>query len=1711
MNKNVSRTLVGGIAAVLAVLAAGHAFAATAPAEPTATSGPLSLAQSPIFTSQSVPPTVMLDITKDHQLFYKAYNDYTDLDNNGTLDAAELTYNHAFNYYGYFDPFKCYTYSTGNQRYEPASINTTKYCNQGSSTGQWSGNFLNWVAMARVDVLRKVLYGGSRSTDTATDTTLERTFLPTEAHSWAKHYNGTDIAQLTPFTGIAITPISWTMNSTATTGKMAQTVSSTSASLTRPTSGTTITTVTTTSAHGLDVGTYVLIGGVTTSGYNGIWQVQTVPSATSFTLDIGSRPGSSGSGTVTGALFPVTVPAGGWVQNGDQLKAENGTTSSALLPVYQVYNSAGAKVNGLTAGTSGYLTFISEDQPTGIGSSATSWKFTNLSSTGVSFCNTTYAPSTQVSQTLSTATYPPLIRASKGNYALWSANERWQCYWAEEKNNSQASFSGGLRSNGNRAGVSGLISSAENPASGITGLTNTGPTGYSDYVARVQACASSALIGNENCKSYGASLKPVGLLQQYGEGTTPKIRFGLMTGSFTKNVSGGVLRKNIGSISDELNTDGTLSATAGIIKTMDRIRLYGYNYSDGTYIGQDGCTYQQIGIAPAGGSTAQGQPASEGNCSSWGNPIAEMVLESLRYLAGKSANSAFTYTDSGSKDNTLGLPLATWTDPLNSSNYCSPLNILVINASVSSYDNDQLTTINDINGSGSGTYSASGLTKIVGDGEGITGNSALVGSNGTTSDGVCSAKSNVDLGTANGICPEAPTLSGSYLGAGACYAAHTKRIRASAGGVSPIAEDTHSFKASTYGVALSTNVPRIAIPVGTSNIVLQPAYRLDLGSGKYGTGTIVDFRVISQTATSGQYYLNWEDSNQGGDYDQDVTGILSYQVSGSNVYITTQILAASTANPQGFGYVTSGSNHDGPHFHSGIYGFSFTDPTNITIYSGTANTNASGGCNNCNDDVAATRIARTAVYGVGTSTAITLKDPLYYMAKWGGFKDSNGADTSGNLVPDLQSEWDSIDNLTGTKNPDGQPDNYFYVTNPGALETSLQNAFEAALHSAAAAAVAASSTSLRNDAMIFQARFNSQDWSGDLLAYSIDSLGVINNTPLWSASTKLSATAPASRTILTYDPTAKDGAAFRWSSLTASQRALLQLSTETTTAQAQMRVDYLRGDTSNEGSGTTQFRTRSGGVLGDIVFSGPKYVAAPAGQYQTENLFIGAYNDSTYRSFIINNSARTKMVYVGANDGMLHGFRAPDIPSGSTPPATAGNEVLAYVPNAIFSKLRDLTSQSYTHEYFVDGSPQVADAYINGNWMTVLVGGLNAGGRGIYALDVTDPSSFSESTASSTVLWEFTKDNDADLGYTFGDPLIVKMNNGKWAAVFGNGYKKSGDPADGDGHAKLFILFIENGIDGTWNTGDYIKIDTGVGTTAGPDGLSGVNAIDFDGNGTVDYIYGGDLLGNVWKFDVTSSTASSWSVANSGSPLFIACTDTSVPCPLAKRQAITSKPEISFHPANLDTMVVYIGTGKYLENSDASTTQTQTVYGIWDTNDGTSAARSGMQTQTLSTYAELDALGVPTGKTLRTVTSNTVDWSGSPPNKRGWLEDLNISKERITGSPTLVNGTLFYNTFIPSPSPCDFGGGGWLMGVDYATGGLLTKPPFVGFTNTTAGLNIGAVLGGTVFIPGPTNGVGISNPLSGSDPTKPPTPTATPISGSVFSGSRISWRELVPE
>jgi type IV pilus assembly protein PilY1 len=1653
-------------AALAGVIGAGHA-AMTVPA-------------SPLTVGASVPTIVMLNITKDQNLYQKAYNDYTDLDL-PTDGVLETTYKHDINYYGqpgnyygYFDSFKCYTYTSG--VFVPVA--RTSYTTMPTDcAGNWHGNFLNWVSMTRMDVIRKLLYGGLRVTPEAagTATVLERAYVPTDAHAWVKYYNP-DIAIKLDQSG---------------------------------------------ASAGVLAARYPPIGNLTPFGSTTTTTPTAVTSTTNNTI---------GGSQATPAIKTFTVASTAGFSYGDQVLIEDGSCptlptttpcSNYMIGAVSCVNGTGITMyDGLASGAStacgssgsNKISVVVENS---VGSGTpTSWKIYDWAQTGLSICNATLGASGTQSQA---NTNPPLMRVAAGNFSLWSANERWQCYWREDAPDEETTaVSNAKATNGNRAALSGLYASSLGPnqTTVSAGRVKNGLSTY-DYNVRVQACVSSAL-GNEKCEAYpNGDYRPIGLLQYYGE--PGLLRFGLMTGSYVKNKSGGVLRKNVGDLTNEVNTttDGTFKAapaTGGIINTLNKLRIYGYIYGSGkgTYRSQDGssddCTWQQTDL-------------TEGKCLSWGNPMSEIYLESLRYLAGKSAN--FSADDT---TKITGLSTATWVDPLSATNYCARLNVLNLNSNAPSYDTDQMAGAADIG------CDANAETTQVGIKEGINGHSWFIGNDGNAPYNLCSAR-NIDLGSSSvkGICPEGSGTDGGYLMAGVARYAHTNRIRTPPASWSvPTSDvDTTSLKVNTFGVALSTN--RASIPITdpglSKTVTLIPVARLDMGSNKFGGGTLVDFKLVCQipfnatTATvaavtkdsaglcsaagSGAFYVNWEDSEQGGDYDQDMWGRIRYQINdATHITITTDVVAMSTNMPMGFGYSISGTanNKDGPHFHSGIGtsstagGFVYTDPANISVCLASATTlasgcptpvvvaphiGASGGCNGCLDPDAATSVT----YTVGTVANQVLQDPLWYAAKYGGFTDDcivppgspDGTTCTPTHWPDVAYKWDSkrSDGTTtgcssGTNTScDSVPDNFFLVTNPNALEDSINTAFQAMLNSSSSSSVATNSTSLRTGSRIYQARYNPNDWSGQVRAFDLDPTtgsifqNELPDNPYWDAGKDI----PGSRNIVTYSPTSNGGIPFTWGAISAlSETGLVQgkkltdwlnmnesgVADSAGNLLGSSRLTYLRGECStiprtacNEGKAATNWRERPNSVLGDIVNSTPVYVGVPD---------VG-WASASYATFRQTNLLREPMLYTGANDGMLHGF---DVATGA--------EKIAYVPSAAYFDpvsagqpgLVKLTGQHYAHKYFVDGTPMVNDVEISDTWKTYLVGGLNWGGRGFYALDITDPTKFSEGNASTIVKWEFTNTNPAenDLGFTYTQPTypplkgtsqqIVKMHNNRWAVIVGNGYPGattnntgSGSPT---GNAALYIIFLDH-TGSTWTSGtDYVKLmAAGTSNVVNPagtnNGLSTPMPYDFDGDGLVDYIYAGDLQGNLWRFNVSDPDPTKWV---NGGALYVAQDGS------GNNQPITTAPMVTPHPKG--GVMVLFGTGKYLETADVTSNSQQSFYGIWD-KDGaaTVSDRSLLTQQTITTNGGQ----VISGNDFRSTSDNCIgvgtslsgtgcadDWT----TKRGWYMDFPAPNpatnpgERIGYNPLLRNDRIVFPTLIPSTSPCLAGGSSWLMELDAITG-----------------------------------------------------------------------------
>lgn len=1147
--------------------------------------------------------------------------------------------------------------------------------------------------------------------------------------------------------------------------------------------------------------------------------------------------------------------------------------------------------------------------------------------------------------------------------------------------------------------------SIERPVAGSRALEgNSGPliNGITDYVLRVKVCDNT--VGLEpNCRVYpNGDHKPTGLLQEFGENNA--MAFGLMTGTYVNNLEGGVLRKNISSFTDEVNaTTGAFTAVNGIVSTLNRLTISGFQ-TDFTY--------------NCGWITSRN--IVNGECRMWGSPLGEILYEATRYFAGRNSPTS-SYTYSSGADATLGLPNVSWNNPFATYPRCSKANMIVISDLYPSYDS------NMIPGGFFGSISSdlptppnvSSLSQTIFNGEGLSSVLAFIGQSGNNFDGAPTPKTVTSFGNIRGLAPHEANSEGTYYTAAMAYYAWITDLNAATG-----VQNVKSFF-----IGLAPPMPEFKFNVGGNTVTIIPfgksvggtGYVINPAQGAYQpTNNIVDIYIDSITPTSAVFRVNFEDVQQGADFDMDAIVEYTITVSGNNITVGLNSNYAAGSIIQHMGYVISGTTQDGVYLE--VRDFDTAAASDPDYFLDTPPGKLPG--QGWNDNAPLPLVTSRVFTSSGQPAAIFLKSPLWYAAKWSAFNDLNN-----NNRPDLLDEWDLDRN--------GDPDNFYLVTNAANLANQLAAAFRQIIDRSGSFSSAALSSGFLNDqTRIYQALFRTKDWTGQLLAFTIDTQtgsiltnGSAANGAQWDTADQLKTqNFNTGRKIITFKPSSQTGIAFRWpgtpasptgSELDVSQSSFLNINPATGTADGlgSARLEFIRGNTALEARNGGSFRNRST-PLGDIINSAPIAIGAPGLNYPLNWVEGAAENSVSYITFRQTYANRPTVIYVGANDGMLHAI------DGSN-----GNELLAYVPSPVYKNLNQLTYQSYGHKFFVDGSPTVIDALVGGVWRSYLVAGLNAGGQGIYALDVTDPNQFSETNAASIVKWEFTDTDDADLGYTYSQPSIVRLQNGRWAAVFGNGYNNT--EADGiastTGNAVLYVVDLET-------KAIIRKFDTGVGMSADPlnqgrpNGMSTPAVIDIDGDSIADYVYAGDLFGNVWKIDLTSTTASDWDFAfksgNNPAPFFVARDSSN------NRQPITTRPTVSKVKFSANTLQIYIGTGKYLEATDKTDTTRQTVYALRDNFTSAISGRSVLRQQTI-----IDESGG-----TRVVSSNML-----ANNDRGWYMDLVVSSargERIISTMTYLGGVLIFSTIIPTSDPCDFGGESWLMELDGMTGARLNYNVF---------------------------------------------------------------------
>ncbi|TBU92953.1 pilus assembly protein [Phytopseudomonas dryadis] len=640
-------------------------------------------------------------------------------------------------------------------------------------------------------------------------------------------------------------------------------------------------------------------------------------------------------------------------------------------------------------------------------------------------------------------------------------------------------------------------------------------------------------------------------------------------------------------------------------------------------------------------------------------------------------------------------------------------------------------------------------------------------------------------------------------------------------------------------------------------------------------------------------------------------------------------------------------------------------------------------------------------------------------AKYGGFKVPSNFETDPYARTTALPEawWRTTTDTLGTNYP--RPDNFFVASDATRMVESLKLAFAqiAQETQSTTTALAANSSRLATDTAVFQSSLDSKYWSGDLLAKKVATNGSVAESASWSAASKLNAQTESSRKIFTSTPLvaaantangsiSTSATAFTWNTLNTAQRNLLATAAERTannTATAQTRLNYLRGDRSLERTDSDQtkaFRQR-GGRLGDIINSDPQYIANQDFGYTRLTGSSWAAARSAYATFRSNNAARPPMVVVGANDGMLHGFNASLAENGN-----GGEELFAFIPNGVFANLINLTDPNYSHRYYVDGTPRISDAWIGNAWKTIVAGTTGAGGRSVFALDITDPSNMS----ATKFLWEFTH---PDMGYTIGQPAIVALPNGKFSVVVTSGYRSTQQ-----NNAKIWFL----------DAADGSVMKTISLTTTGD--LGSPLLADTDGDQVADRLYVGDTKGNLWRINLSGSSATDW--ATPTTPFFIAKDDSN------NLQPITAPLSSTFNEKGQH--MVLFGTGSYMnigDNEIPTTPPIQSFYGIIDT--GETITRGQLLAQTILSET---TTGSFQGRAL---SNNTLS------DQKGWYLDLawkaaqggsGAKGERVISKATLRSDRVTFTTMTPSADPCKSGGTSWIMALNLSSGSRLNYTYF---------------------------------------------------------------------
>ena len=1644
-------------------------------------------AQTPLYMRDSVPPLNMLVMGKDHKIYYEAYNDASDLDGDGIVDVGyrgwerkspEPTEGSPFkiDYYGYFDSFLCYNWN-GNEFVPQGQRTTNKKC-----SGAWSGDFLNYATMSRMDTLRRVLYGGYRVTDTTSRTILQGAFFPQDAHSWGKEYqsverDGYDIREYTPINSLPSTGRYHLFAVTTRSGNLAaypnyqapmlRTLRNTTArvwnwvAMEGPVAG----------DHCFQQGTPCVGGGAHPGHPNNRAEFNSMESTSAISANLLRTDNPSN--------INCTSNCGAQGQHDNYLTIIDSELRIRDGGVYQFAIDGDDAVDFRIHGLLDIIGNVDAGWYGGHGACSTNQCLLDHSTDAVTLIrNTTYRITFRHEEAEGADSYALYYRTRSGT--TWSS---WQIVPGTD-NNGNFGIRNAVRRT-YRLGTNNAFFEA-------------------DKYVRVETCPANAVHRDSTCKAYpNGTYKPVGILHEYGE--EQKMYFGLITGTQANNLQGGVLRRNIENFANEVdqNTGQLMSGVNGIVRNIDRLRMIGGAYNGG---GDNTSSQKNWNWANAEGGlggyceSQGGRILANGECRMWGNPIAEMMFESVRYFAGAESPTSLFSTGGSSQgqaeDRHLGMSTPSWRDPYRPS---------PAGGGYPTCSRPVMTLISDINPSYDGELPGSAFASRSADPAAPGFNAAALGQEiwddpamglgGTRTVFIGEAPGNADgrptpkrassLGNIRGLAPEEPSKTGTYYSASVARYGARNRINSRA---------DYPWL-TTYAVALASPLPRMEIPVGTganSRMVQLLPYAMTV-SGTFGgntrkpVNTIVDFFVeqlvnfpggvsapnINGGLPQAVFRINYEDVEQGNDHDMDA--IVRYTIranpGGSTVTVNLDSEYAAGSANQNIGYVISGTTKDGVYLE-----VRDRDNGNQASSAYELNTPAGRWAGECIGLVGSSpcnaglpfNASRTFTVGSGTAGE-RLRDPLWYAAMAG---------TPNGVNPD--------------ENGDGEPDNYFLVTNPLTMRNQLAKAFDSAAaldlelgtQSIVGARVGGGGSSFTLQPSFSRER-NGKDWTGNLTAIEVTSSGALGNS-LWTASAGIPA---ANERKIFAIHTVGNGQAgnggvqaspFTTVGLPGDNDAELRL-LGINPGQVASRygnaytsadfISYLRGAQANEEGRGGTLRARSS-VLGSIINSEPVIASNRSNYgygYYPNTKFNGYGMFDGYEEYLdLKRRTGNTMVYVGANDGMLHAFNGNTRPceldrSRTCAMPGAGREEFAFIPNGILNppgsavnKLGDLALRDnlFEHHYYVDGQIAVSDAKKGADWKTVLAATTGGGGRSIFALDVSKPLAFDQ----SAVLWERNHKVDPDIGYLQGRPLIVPLENGSWGVLFGNGFGgAASDPSlyvlDAFTGAVIRKITADDGHPARPRNllGSILGIVcdvTDLLCTSATDpfnGLGQITAIDKNGNGLVDAVYGADLQGNLWKFDLTNEDAKKWDVAYDRRPLFVAEVG-------GERQPITGGIRVAAGPGQ--GVMVYFGTGRYQyqpDNTVPETPQVQSLYGIYDNGatrvpTQTGSGGRGYLARQLVTSESTSA----DDETVRNISRSAVRYFGSEA-RRGWFIDLAVVEtptgptsgrtqlrlrgERFIAAPRIQSGRVFFTTYTPLEDSCNPGGVNFVYGLDLLSGG----------------------------------------------------------------------------